>query len=59
MAKVLENSFRAMNIAFAVQRSRFTMQAGIDLYVMFNAIRVRATNANLIYPVGRALSDRK
>ena len=50
MAKVLENSYRAMNIAFAVEWSRFAEEAGVDLYSMVNAIRARPTHANLMYP---------
>ena len=50
MAKVLENSYRAMNIAFAVEWSRFAEEAGVDLYSIVNAIRVRPTHANLMYP---------
>ena len=50
MAKVLENSYRAMNIAFAVEWSRFAEEAGVDLYGMVNAIRARPTHANLMYP---------
>lgn len=50
MSKVLENSYRAMNIAFAVEWSRFAEEAGVDLYAMVNAIRVRPTHANLMYP---------
>ena len=50
MAKVLENSYRAMNIAFAVEWSRFAEEAGVDLYAMANAIRARPTHSNLMYP---------
>ena len=50
MAKVLENSYRAMNIAFAVEWSRFAEQAEVDLYSVVDAIRVRKTHANLMYP---------
>lgn len=50
MAKVLENSYRAMNIAFAVEWSRFAEEAGVDLFAMVNAIRARPTHANLMYP---------
>ena len=50
MAKVLENSYRAMNIAFAVEWSRFAEEAGVDLYAIVNAIRARTTHANLMYP---------
>ena len=45
MAKVLENSYRAMNIAFAVEWSRFAEEAGVDLYAMVNAIRIRKTHS--------------
>jgi nucleotide sugar dehydrogenase len=50
MAKVLENSYRAINIAFVVEWSRFAEEAGVDIYAMVNAIRVRPTHANLMYP---------
>ena len=50
MAKVLENSYRAMNIAFAVEWSRFAEEAGVDLYALVDAIRARPTHANLMYP---------
>lgn len=50
MAKVLENSYRAMNIAFAVEWSRFAEEAGVNLYAMVDAIRDRPTHANLMYP---------
>ena len=50
MAKVLENSYRAMNIAFMVEWSRFAEEAGVDIYDIVNAIRLRPTHANLMYP---------
>ncbi len=50
IAKVLENSYRAMNIAFAVEWSRYAEEASVDLYSIVNAIRVRKTHANLMYP---------
>jgi len=50
MAKVLENSYRAMNIAFAVEWSRFAEEAGVDLYAVVNAIRARPTHSNLMFP---------
>jgi UDP-N-acetyl-D-glucosamine dehydrogenase len=49
-AKVLENSYRACNIAFAVEWSRFAEEAGVDLWSIVNAIRVRNTHANLMFP---------
>jgi len=50
MAKVLENSYRAMNIAFMVEWSRFAEEAGVDLYEVVDAIRLRPTHSNLMYP---------
>jgi len=50
MAKVLENSYRAMNISFIVEWSRFAEDAGIDLYEVVDAIRMRPTHSNMMYP---------
>jgi len=50
LAKVLENSYRATNIAFAVEWSRFAEEAGVDLWSIVKAIRVRKTHNNLMFP---------
>jgi nucleotide sugar dehydrogenase len=50
MAKVLENSYRAMNIAFVVEWSRMAEEAGVDLYEVVHAIRQRPTHSNLMLP---------
>ena len=50
MSKVLENSYRAMNIAFAVEWSRFAEESGVNLYEVVDAIRKRPTHKNLMYP---------
>ena len=50
MAKVLENSYRAMNIAFIVEWSRFAEEAGVNLYEVVRTIRMRPTHANLMLP---------
>ncbi|MDB3985979.1 nucleotide sugar dehydrogenase [Pseudomonadales bacterium] len=50
MAKVLENSYRAMNISFVNEWSRFAEKAGVDLFEVVDAIRLRPTHANLMYP---------
>lgn len=50
MAKVLENSYRAMNISFAIEWSRFAETSGVNLYEVVDAIRQRPTHANLMYP---------
>jgi nucleotide sugar dehydrogenase len=50
MAKVLENSYRAMNIAFVVEWSRMAEETGVDLYEVVKAIRQRPTHDNLMFP---------
>ena len=50
ISKVLENSFRAMNIAFIVEWSRYAEEAGVDLYEIVNAIRMRPTHKNIMLP---------
>lgn len=50
MAKVLENSYRAMNIAFMVEWSRFAEEAGVNIYEVVNAIRMRPTHRNIMLP---------
>lgn len=50
MAKVLENAYRAMNIAFVVEWSRMAEEAGVDLYEVVHAIRQRPTHCNLMFP---------
>jgi nucleotide sugar dehydrogenase len=50
MAKVLENSFRAMNIAFMVEWSRFAEEAGVNIYEVVQAIRMRPTHKNIMLP---------
>lgn len=49
-AKVLENSYRAVNIAFIEEWSRFAEEVGIDLYEVINAIRFRPTHSNIRQP---------
>lgn len=50
IAKVLENSYRAMNIAFIVEWSRFAELAEVNLYEVVKAIRMRPTHINLMLP---------
>jgi nucleotide sugar dehydrogenase len=50
MAKVLENSYRAMNIAFMVEWSRLAEETGVNLYEVIHAIRQRPTHSNLMFP---------
>ena len=50
MSKVLENSFRAMNIAFMVEWSRYAEESEVDLYEVVEAIRMRPTHKNIMLP---------
>ncbi len=50
MAKVLENSYRATNIAFIDEWSGFAQQAGVDLFEVVKSIRVRPTHSNIMAP---------
>ena len=49
-AKVLENSYRAMNIAFMEEWGRFAEEADLDLFRAIDAIRVRPTHSNMRQP---------
>ena len=50
MAKVLENSYRAMNIAFMVEWTRFAEEANVNIYEVVKAIRMRPTHKNIMLP---------
>jgi nucleotide sugar dehydrogenase len=50
MAKVLENSFRAMNIAFIQEWTEFAECAGVNLFEVIDAIRMRPTHKNIMRP---------
>jgi nucleotide sugar dehydrogenase len=50
MTKVLENSYRAMNIAFVQEWTEFAEEIGVDLYEVIEAIRKRPTHQNLMFP---------
>ena len=50
MAKVLENSYRAMNIAFVEEWARFAEEAEVNLHEVVKAIRLRPTHKNLMMP---------
>jgi len=49
-AKVLENSYRAVNIAFIEEWGRFAERAGFDLFEVIRAIRRRPTHNNIRQP---------
>lgn len=48
--KIVENSFRATILAFLNEWSIFAERNGVDLIKVINAIKVRPTHSNLIFP---------
>ena len=50
MAKVLENSFRAMNIAFIQEWTEYAEKAEVNLFEVIEAIRMRSTHKNIMLP---------
>jgi UDP-N-acetyl-D-glucosamine dehydrogenase len=50
MSKVLENSYRAMNISFIKEWTDFAEQARVNLFEIVDAIRVRPTHKNIMSP---------
>jgi UDP-N-acetyl-D-glucosamine dehydrogenase len=50
IAKVLENSYRAMNIAFIQEWTEYAEKAKVDLFQVINAIRMRPTHRNIMLP---------
>ncbi len=49
-AKIVENSFRASILAFLDEWSLFAEQNGVDILKVINAIKVRPTHSNIIFP---------
>jgi nucleotide sugar dehydrogenase len=49
-AKVMENTYRATNIAFIDEWTKYAETVGIDLYEVIDAIRVRPTHSNIRFP---------
>jgi nucleotide sugar dehydrogenase len=50
LAKILENSYRAVNIAFMEEWGRFAETIGVDIFPVIEAIRRRPTHQNLRQP---------
>jgi nucleotide sugar dehydrogenase len=48
--KIVENSFRATILAFLDEWSLFAEQNGVDLMKVINAIKIRPTHSNIIFP---------
>ena len=49
-AKIVENSFRATILAFLNEWSLFAERNGVDLIKVIDAIKVRPTHSNIIFP---------
>jgi len=49
-AKIIENSYRATTLAFMDEWSLFAERNGVDLIKVINAIKVRPTHSNMIFP---------
>jgi UDP-N-acetyl-D-glucosamine dehydrogenase len=49
-AKIIENSFRAAILAFMDEWSLFAERNGIDIKKVIEAIKVRPTHSNMIFP---------
>lgn len=50
MGKILENSFRAVNIAFIQEWTEFAHRAEVNLFEVIAAIRKRDTHRNIMLP---------
>ncbi len=48
-AKVMENSFRAVCIAFSAEWGEFAEQVGVDINKVLDAIRKRPTHKNILF----------
>ena len=49
-AKIVENSYRATILAYLDEWSLFSERNGVDLIKVINAIKVRPTHSNMIFP---------
>jgi UDP-N-acetyl-D-glucosamine dehydrogenase len=49
-AKIIENSYRASILAFLNEWSLFSERNGVDLIKVIDAIKVRPTHSNIIFP---------
>ena len=48
--KIIENSYRATTLAFLNEWSLFAERNGVDLIKVINAIKMRPTHSNIIFP---------
>ena len=50
VSKLLENTYRAVNIAFIDEWTKFSEEIGVDLFQITDAIRMRPTHSNIRVP---------
>jgi len=50
LSKVLENSYRATNIAFIHEWGQFAEEIGVNLFEVIKAIKIRPTHSNICRP---------
>ena len=50
LSKIIENSYRATNIAFIHEWTQFSEEIGVNLFEVINAIKVRPTHSNINRP---------
>ena len=50
LSKVLENSYRATNIAFVDEWGKFAEKIGVNIFEVINAIKIRPTHSNICKP---------
>ena len=49
-AKVMVNTYRATNIAFIDEWTKYAETVGIDMFEVIDAIKVRPTHSNIMFP---------
>jgi nucleotide sugar dehydrogenase len=49
-AKVMENTYRATNIAFIDEWTKYAETVGIDMFEVIEAIKIRPTHSNIRFP---------
>ncbi len=50
VAKILENTYRAVNISFIDEWSRYAEMINVNLFEIIDTIRLRPTHNNMMYP---------
>ena len=50
LAKILENSYRAVNISFIDEWSRYAEMINVNLFEIIDTIKLRPTHKNMMYP---------